>query len=157
MLTITIRDLCEWDRDGTAPEWAEPYSIYRFRDGEFVLYVGKTARNILERLYEHIGIDGQTGITKIVEDNLPESLNWEIDLFTVRECIPLIKKYFKVKRIKDWDTDSAEKAMIQACRPALNSTLSYNSAQLPLKYTKKSLERQRKTMLEFPPIVPKAE
>jgi len=83
MITVTIRNLCQWDRDGAAPEFAEPYSIYRFRDGEFVLYVGKTNRDILERLYEHIGMVGETQMTKFVEDNLPESLSWEIDLFTV--------------------------------------------------------------------------
>lgn len=52
------------------PEFEEPYSIYRFRDGEFVLYVSKTSRNILERLFEHIGIDGQTQMTTLIEDNL---------------------------------------------------------------------------------------
>jgi hypothetical protein len=79
MLTITIRDLCQWNRDGEAPEFAEPYAIYRFRDGDFIIYVGKTERNIAERLWEHIGLAGRTHLTSLIEDNLPGSLDWQID------------------------------------------------------------------------------
>lgn len=157
MITVTIRDLCQWDRDGGAPEFAEPYSIYRFRDGDFVLYVGKTNREILERLYEHIGIEGQTQMTTLIEDNLPESLNWEIDLFTVQECIPLIKKHLKLELIQEWNYDLAEKAMICESRPAVNSILRVEHLTLPAKYTQKRLERTKRAWALYAPSDPEAE
>lgn len=95
-------------------------------------------------------------MTKVVEDNLPESLKWEIDLFTVPECMPLIKKHFKLERIEEWDYDWAEKAMIQESSPAFNISLNANVSPIPLKYTQKRLERLKKTMLQYPPQAPKA-
>lgn len=133
------------------PEFGEPYSIYRFRDGEFVLYVGKTSRNILERLFEHIGIDGQTQMTTLIEDNLPEALNWEIDLFTVKECIPLIKRHLKVERINERNFDLAERAMILESRPAMNMSLNAHPLALPSKYTRKRAKRMRKAFRQYPP------
>lgn len=151
MKTITISDLCQWDHDGEWPDFSEPYSIYRFRDGEFVLYVGKTSRDIFERLYEHIGIAGQTQMTTLIEDNLPEALNWEIDLFTVKECIPLIKKHLKGTRIEEWDYDLAEKSMILESHPAVNKTLNWDPSALPEKYTRKRVERTRKAFWKYAP------
>ncbi len=157
MRTITIRDLCQWDRDGESPEFAEPYSIYCFRDGDFILYVGKTKRHIVERLWEHVGFAGQTQMTSLIEDNLPESLGWEIDLFTVLECIPLINKHLKVKRIiNECDFDLAEEAMIRESHPAVNRSLNFDGAEMPEKYIRKRLERMRKAFWLYPPSYPKA-
>lgn len=156
MITITIRDLCRWDRDGQVPEFAELYSIYRFRDGDFILYVGKTLRNIAERLYEHIGLDGQTQLTKLIEDNLPESLDWQIDLFTVHDCIPLIREHPRPKIINEADIDLAERAMILHSRPAINSMVNSHPAELPEKYVRRRLERIRNTFDSYPPPYPKS-
>jgi hypothetical protein len=151
MITITIRELCQWDRDGEAPEFVGPYSIYRFRDGDFILYVGKTERNIAERLWEHIGLGGQTQLTPLIEDNIPESLDWQVDLYTVTDCFPFIKEYLAAKVMEEWDVALAEKALIMHSSPAINSTLNYHPTELPERYTRKRLERARSAFSSYLP------
>ncbi len=157
MITITIHDLCQWDRDGESPELVEPYSIYRFRDGNFILYVGKTERHIVERLWEHIGLAGQTQLTHLIEDNAPESLSWQIDLYTVEECLPFIREHFASKIIDEATIDLAERAMIAYSHPAVNSMVNYHSTKLPERYTRKRVERIRNTFETYLPPEPESQ
>jgi hypothetical protein len=132
MQTITVKDVL----DNTLPEsgW-EKYRIYVFRDGDFILYVGKTDQNIIDRLEEHLGLTFRDSslIGKLVEDNAPLSYSWHIDLMTLENCESIVHRHFPTCQM--FDSRIAEKALIWEYSPALNRESNPNPRPLPHKYT----------------------
>ncbi len=138
MLTITIADLF----DNTLPEsgWGK-FCVYIFRDNDFVLYVGKTENNIIDRLEAHLGITyrSQSLVGKLIEDNAPESHQWQIDLLTLDDCAPFIARHFPTS--KETDVRLAEQAMILEYCPPLNRESNPHARALPSAYTSQKESR----------------
>lgn len=134
MQTITVNDVI----DNTLPEtgW-EKFRIYVFRDEDFILYVGKTQENIIDRLEAHMGLTDRSEslVGKLVEDNAPLSYHWSIDLYTIDECVAMIRRHYPKARIID--IDLVESAMILEHSPALNQQINPHPRALPSKYTSK--------------------
>lgn len=134
MVTITVADVL----NNTLLEsgW-EKFHLYVFRDGDFVLYVGKTDQNIIDRLEEHLGLTYRDSsiVGRLVEENVPESKRWLIDLRTVDECEPFVQYHFPA--CKGLDVEIAERSLILQFSPPLNTQSNPHPKVLPLKYTRR--------------------
>ena len=79
MITTTVADVVK-GYSGTT----QGHYLYLYRDGEAILYVGKSIRP-LERLLQHLGHDVRSlpdAIGLLIQDNLPNSLFWTVELYT---------------------------------------------------------------------------
>ena len=133
MLTYTLAEFLENDADeGDA-------TIYVVRDGNSVLYVGKATRGVQNRWLafpsSHIAhMDentwiGNSNIGRTIQENLPLSRNWEIDLYTAIECKDVIFNH--LQNYNDRLTSLAEIAMIQTLKPYLNSVGAHYQREQP--------------------------
>ncbi|MDE3090335.1 MAG: hypothetical protein KGJ80_13215, partial [Chloroflexota bacterium] len=131
MMSITVADVIQ----NALPEsgWGS-FCIYIFRDGGLVLYVGKAEQNVIDRLEDHLGISyrPESQIGRLIDDNAPESHNWQIDLLTLDDCRPIVAKHFPSAQIVDVLT--IERAIILEFRPPLNRQSNPNARPLPRKY-----------------------
>jgi hypothetical protein len=90
MKTIKVADLLDGAK---LPVFFE--SLYVWRDGAgYCLYVGITRRSIVNRLQEHLGINGcdrlPSSVGKFVLSGLPQSREWLIEIYMPSELIHLI-------------------------------------------------------------------
>ncbi len=133
MMTISVADVI----DNTLAEsgWGS-FCIYIFRDGNFVLYVGKSEQNIIDRLEDHLGLSyrPESQIGKLVQDNAPKSYKWNIDLLTLDDCRSVVSKHFPTVKVIDILT--AERSVISEYCPALNRQSNADARSLPRKYTR---------------------
>lgn len=140
MMTITVADVI----NNTLAEsgWGS-FCIYIFRDDKFALYVGKAQQNIVDRLEDHLGLSfrPESQIGRIVQDNMPESYGWQIDLLTMDDCLPIVARYFPTAKLIDILT--VERAVILEYRPPLNRQSNPNARPLPRKYTRHKESRMR--------------
>jgi len=80
--SLTIDDVFA---DHWPPEH-EHANIYIFRDADVIFYVGSSPKSVYNRIRAHLGIGiyfGHFELHTLVEDNLPNSRNWNIDLYRV--------------------------------------------------------------------------
>jgi len=130
-MTITVGDVI----NNTLPEsgWAG-FHIYVFRDDDFILYVGKTEQNVIDRLEEHLGLTyrSESKVGRLVKDNAPGSHCWHIDLMTLDDCAPFVRRHFSTS--EEMDVRLAEQAMILEYAPPLNRESNPQSRPLPHKY-----------------------
>lgn len=144
MKTITVRDVFVFTGCPDQGNDLGDYCLYVFRDGDFVLYVGRTERYVLDRLAEHVGLAGRgSKITELISDNLPAALDWLIDLYGFCECEALVKKHLASRYNKkrfgleaNWrySTQLSEHALIMEHRPPLNTILVGTPNKLPERY-----------------------
>lgn len=100
------------------------FCIYLVRDEEQALYVGKSERNVIRRLTEHWGNPDEDGYLHRLPSLLgqhvlsqwpklgrfPGSHAWQVELYTLADCVSTIHWYDDC--ILDADVDTAEQAMI---------------------------------------------
>lgn len=138
MHTITVADVL----NNTLPEtgWEE-YHLYVFRDGNFVLYVGKSEQNIIDRLEDHLGLTyrEESQVGKLVDDNAPDSFDWAIDLRTTAECTAIVNAHFPTCKMVD--VNIAERSLILEFSPPLNGQSNPHPLKLPKKYTRRRDQR----------------
>jgi hypothetical protein len=135
MITRTIREALEAeDEDGMAAS----QHLYIFRDGDLVFYVGRSAQPF-ERLQQHLG-QSETWVTppdmlgKLILNNLPESLDWNMDVITLKE----IQEVYASKKVSFIPSiEIAEGEMIAHCKPCLNHTENRRPTPLPDRYLKR--------------------
>ena len=157
MYSITLREALE-----TLP-YVSGHFLYLYRDGEVNFYVGRAIHPI-ERLEQHLGTWGNPFnhscdlLGRVIRKNCPASLDWRLDLFTLKDCQPLIgrnspfpssvnvlNRTFYKRTLKKLEitgglydrtaVEMAEQALINAYHPCLNvtGTIHYNN-DLPAKY-----------------------
>lgn len=140
MRTITIKDVF----DGTyaaedLPE--EAYRIYVVREGEIVFYIGQSS-DVPNRLLEHfahIGRGSSSALGGFYDEHKEKSSSWEIDLYTVTDCAPLVREALGMTeeayyRHNPRLVSKIEKAMMKRFSPCLNSMGNENQTPLPEKY-----------------------
>jgi len=73
--------------------------IYLYRDGDVIFYVGRSSDPI-NRLQQHMGLDHTypnssypSNLGRVIQDNLPESVEWTLEVYTLEDCVPLIEQY----------------------------------------------------------------
>jgi hypothetical protein len=115
-----------------------------------VFYIGRS-RHPLMRLLDHIR--GGDSIGNTIKDNLPLSLHWVMEMYTLEECTPMVQTYLPsnypyycsmlqrshpmIDLSKDL-ADIAELAMIEHYTPCLNIMGKRKSSPLPLCYVNAS-------------------
>lgn len=114
----------------------DDYSIYIVRDNAEVLYIGISRDNIYNRWfsadYSHITkfadgtLRGDSTIGQVIVGNIPNSLQWSIDLLSIDDCIKLLGDKSPCK--SEYDNNALEKLeryLIGELAPLFNVT--YNT------------------------------
>lgn len=128
------------------------YQLYIvYNDHNEVLYVGISTKNIWERWFGYGGhmvwdgkvIYGESPIGMKIEDHLPNSLNWKIQLWTLQDCLD-----FCIESING-DTDTTtiiniEPLMVQKMHPVLNATYNHSPGKDSTQQSRKERERQQR-------------
>lgn len=95
MLSITLQDLLQ----GREDHQTQDHFLYSIRDGETLFYIGQTKNDPKERLFTHIFAHRnrrkQSNVGVFILQNLPTSLNWVIDLYTLKDCEPILIRFFE--------------------------------------------------------------
>lgn len=116
MIETTIQAIV----NNTAPHDIQ-HELYLVRDGNDVLYVGKSIHP-LERIKEHTR--GGSALATRIQASMPLAYTWAVELYTVAELEPLVKSYTQgIPR--SWyngayRVEYAEKALIEKYHPCLN-------------------------------------
>ena len=124
MITITIEDVLGHQLPDEYYHTNHP--IYIVRDGPRVLYVGKAIRQSShERLLQHLAAEtdsdfyshanGPSELGRIILDNSPQSLRWQVDLLTLADC-----RQFSGDNKGRISVGQAERLLIQAYSPLIN-------------------------------------
>ena len=128
MIQITVGDLLDDKTDEL-----ENYCIYVVRDGETVFYVGESARGVVNRLLDHLGLGLMAVLPSVLGEtvfcNLPQARAWRIDLYTLEDCTPFVNEQFPA--YKRWGIKEAEQALIAKLRPCLNTAHNPTPSALP--------------------------
>lgn len=118
MVTLTLGEILE----NKGPAQVYRPGIYVIREGELVIYVGKSERSVGERIQQHCTPRRFTGaldaLGDFVQTCLPESLRLTVDVLSVKDCNQIIGSHAKSER-------EVEPAMISHYSPHLNAT--YNT------------------------------
>jgi hypothetical protein len=128
------------------------YELYVVRNGlGDVLYVGISMNNVWERWFGWGGhmmwdgkvIYGESPIGVKIENHLPHSLNWKIQLWTLEDCIKFCRTELPGHKFKNTIHD-VEPIMIQLLSPALNNTYNLNPGKDSTPKSKKEMELEKK-------------
>ena len=121
MKTIKFNDFMNSDYE------EDNEQLYIIRSDK-VLYIGKAFLGIHYRWFgsgtSHIlkryngTYFGNSAIGTEIINNLPTSMDWEIDMYTVDECSDFVHKHFPYYKM--FDIDIAEISLIREYKPLLN-------------------------------------
>lgn len=121
--------------------------IYVYRDNGVVFYVGQSKKPMY-RFAQHMGKYRNACadlVGSFILDNMPESQDWQIEIYTLEECKPFLTHDIRFYEesinsplpfIFDMVIDQAEVALIRHFNPCLNTLDNPNPSRIPEKYTK---------------------
>jgi len=111
----------------------EHHYIYVVRDGETVLYVGKSVQPFYRLVSQHCHYTSPSYLGRVIKDNRPASDDWAYTLYHTSELIEEVKYALGPDEAKlyrrnlndiyrrDYCINSGELALIVKLRPLLNS------------------------------------
>lgn len=130
------------------------YHLYVvIRNNTDILYIGISQWSIYERWFgsgfSHMFLDDQgrlhglSSIGEMIVDNLPGSLNWAIELWTMKDCYKFLKKDLQNTNYKNLDLRVLEEQMIRKLQPVYNSMLNYDNpkAKIYHHFTEEELDK----------------
>ncbi len=129
----------------------EGYNLYVVKNGlNNVLYVGISTISIWERWFGWNGhilwtdniIQGTSVVGQKIADNLPESLNWKIQLWTLEDCVIYCSDLLPPNR-GILDVKLIEPYMIQKLSPILNATYNLSPGRDTTLKSRKEKEREK--------------
>jgi hypothetical protein len=134
MIRMTIREARERVDESTEQ------CIYCYRDGDTIFYIGRSDQP-LERLEQHLGAGSflpiPDPIGTFILDHHPLSLDWTVEIYTVRELDP--EQFKDIVTITRDDADWIEGQMIFKYGPCFNGTGNKNRKHLPEQYQIKGI------------------
>ena len=128
------------------------YELYVLKNGlGDILYIGISQSNVWERWFGWGGhmmwdgnvIYGESPIGVKIENHLPDSLNWKIQLWTLEDCIKFCRKELPGDILKKTIHD-VEPIMIRKLSPALNNTYNLNPGKDTTPKSPKEKELEQK-------------
>jgi len=125
--SLTINDVLA---DHWPPEH-ERANIYIFRDADVIFYVGSSPRGkVYNRVRAHIKTKsgGHSSLHELVKNNMPDSLNWNIDLYRVK------KTYIRDLLGESASIIGIESNIIRRLRPVINQQFNPCPTPLPIRY-----------------------
>src|SRR5919108_466268 len=87
-------------------------------------------------------IYGQSPIGVKIENHLPDSLEWKIQLWTLKDCLEFCRKNL-AGDISALTIHDIEPTMIQKLSPALNTTYNLHPGKDTTPKSKKEIEREK--------------
>jgi hypothetical protein len=127
------------------------FCLYVMKNGsDDILYVGISTNNVWERWFSWGGhmtwdgnvIYGESPVGVKIEDHLPDSLNWKIQLWTLNDCVEFCNKELHVNT-SEVTIHDVEPIMIRKLSPALNVTYNLNPGKDTTPKSKKEVEREK--------------
>jgi hypothetical protein len=127
------------------------FCLYVMKNGSGdILYVGISTNNVWEHWFSWGGhmtwdgnvIYGESPVGVKIEDHLPDSLNWKIQLWTLNDCVEFCKRELPIN-ISEITIRDIEPLMIRKLSPALNDTYNLNPGTDSTPKSKKEVERER--------------
>lgn len=146
MIELEFGKFCNQDYESE-----EYHQLYVMLNGEAdTLYVGISRRNIWERwfgfsghmIYERGRFLGLSPVGRKIEDHLPDSLKWKIQLWTREDCVNFCKDLLPKTRRK-LDIEYIEPFMIQKLSPILNVIYNLNPGKDTTPKSEKELKWER--------------
>jgi len=144
MIELTIGDLLEERWPDDLPDSLCLYVI-RDHESDLVFYVGKSTRDVILRLIEHLGLGHRykLAIEKFADNvgqfvlyRLPRSRAWKVQLYTIEEAS---NEQYTFSGESWRDLPLAEETMIRRLRPCLNVTHNSDGRGLPVEYLDPSI------------------
>jgi len=88
-------------------------------------------------------IRGESPIGEKIENHLPDSFNWEIQLWTLKDCIKFCRKELP-DNTSEITIRKVEPIMIRKLSPALNLTYNLNPGKDTTPKSQKELDREQR-------------
>jgi hypothetical protein len=127
----------------------EGFELYIMKSGlGDVLYIGITDQNVWTRWFGWNGhlvwdgerMEGQSAVGQKIEDHLPDSLDWKIQLWTIKDCVAFLQEDLPSTR-RSPDIKFVEPYMIRKLAPLLNASYNLNPGKDGTPKSGKELER----------------
>src|SRR5271157_2690979 len=128
------------------------YELYMLNNGVGdILYIRISTRDVWERWFGWGGhmmwdgkvICGESPIGVKIESNLPDSLQWKIQLWTLKDCITFFRNELP-KDLHNITIHDIEPIMIQKLSPAINSTYNLHPSNDTTRKSRKEMELEQK-------------
>jgi hypothetical protein len=126
------------------------FCLYVMKNGlDEVLYIGISTVDVWDRWFGWGGhmtwdgkvIYGESPIAVRIENHLPESLHWKIQLWTLKDCIEFCSKELP-EHTTEITIHNIEPIMIRKLSPVLNATYNLNPREDATFKSKKEVDRQ---------------
>jgi len=126
------------------------FCLYVMKNGlDDILYVGISNSDVWERWFSWGGhmtwdgtvIYGESPIAIKIENYLPDSLHWKIQLWTIQDCLEFCGKELP-EATTEIIIDDIEPIMIQKLSPALNATYNLSPGEDTTPKSKKEADRE---------------
>ena len=127
MIQATVKDLLQGELDHI-----ELSGVYIVRDGEHVLYVGRSI-DVIQRLHDHYEKWTSSAIGDVIHTNAPQPYTWQLELFEPEECRAIVaSQYSKYNDTTNLiDIELAEVSTIVHYHPCLNTSNNPKPNRLP--------------------------
>jgi len=128
------------------------YELYILKNGlGDILYIGISKNDIWQRWFGwggHMTWDGKViyGASPVgvkIENHLPDSLNWKIQLWTLQDCVNFCRNELPIDT-SEITIHEIEPLIIRKLSPALNSTYNLNPGKDTTPKSQKEIELERK-------------
>lgn len=145
MIELTLLEFHEQQYD------EQQFCLYVIKNGcADILYIGISTNNVWERWFGwggHITWDGkviygESPVGMKIENDLPDSLNWKIQLWSLKDCLEFCNNELPTD-ISEITIHHIEPIMIRKLCPALNAIYNLNPGKDTMRKCKKELERER--------------
>src|SRR6266542_6652703 len=129
----------------------QQFCLYVLKNGnEDVLYVGISTNDIWERWFGwggHITWDGkviygESPVGAKIENHLPDSLKWKIQLWSLKDCLEFCSGVLSGD-ISEITIHEIEPIMIRKLSPTLNGTFNSNPGKDITQKSKKEIENEK--------------
>jgi hypothetical protein len=116
---------------------------------ESILYVGISTKDVWERWFGwggHITWDGnviygESPVGVKIENHLPDSLKWKIQLWSLKDCVEFCREELSTD-IAETTVHHVEPIMIRKLSPAMNTTLNLRPGKDTTPKSPKEIERE---------------
>jgi len=128
------------------------YELYVLKNGlGDILYIGISKNDIWQRWFGWGGhmtwdgkvIYGQSPVGVKIENHLPDSLNWKIQLWTLQDCVKFCRNELPSDKL-EITIHEIEPIIIRKLSPALNGTYNLNPGKDTTPKSQKEMELERK-------------
>lgn len=129
----------------------QQFCLYVVKNGSSdILYIGISTNDVWERWFGFGGhltwdgdiIYGESPIGVKIENHLPDSLGWKIQLWSLKDCLEFCGEELR-NDLPEATIQELESRMIRKLSPALNTMFNLSAGEDTSPKSKKEIERER--------------